>query len=164
MGIAWSKKIISSETLRGVFLVCLILLLLLLPALTDDLLNQSVINASKRLFISLAFLFMPVVLFCRNIKIYLYLLLPWILLSPLFIYSLVLFNVRPGYNLFFLIIQTNLAEVEELTYGHRTACLFITILYLLLYWLAVKNRPYKKLPFQPAMMVSLVAGGIVCGL
>ncbi len=143
-----------------IFLLCLsvivILLLVLLPGMIAEFHDRSVSNALRRLFISVSFLLIPLVFFYRNIRVYLYVLSVWIVLSPLFIYSIVLYDVRPGYNLFFWILQTNPAEAKELSQSYIPMYIVFTLLYLFIYLYAVKKLPFTKIPFQLALAGSLL--------
>jgi glucan phosphoethanolaminetransferase (alkaline phosphatase superfamily) len=137
-----------------------ILLLLLLPAIFSAFISRRPIS----LFFSLkeillgAFLFLiPTVLFYKNIKVYLYLLVPLILLSPLFIFSIVLYDIRPRFELIALVMQTNLSEAKEAISGYLAIFLPFTLAYGLLYLYLVRKVPIKRIPFKAALSISLLA-------
>jgi glucan phosphoethanolaminetransferase (alkaline phosphatase superfamily) len=153
---SFDKRKDVSKILLLCLSVVVILLLVLLPGMMAELHDHPVLNASKRLFISVSFLLIPLVFFYRNVRVYLYVLSVWIVLSPLFIYSIVLYEVRPGYNLFFWILQTNPTEAKELTQSYIPAYIVFTLLYLFIYLYAVKKLPFTKIPFPLALAGSLL--------
>ncbi|WP_224997329.1 phosphoethanolamine transferase [Cesiribacter sp. SM1] len=109
------------------------------------------------------FFLIPVFLFFRNIKAYLYLLLPIVLLSPLFIFSIVLFELRPRFELIALIMQTNLQEISEVVSGHLSLFIPVSLAYTLLYLYCVKRLAVRKLPFRTALYISLMAAVFCIG-
>lgn len=154
--------------IRKIFLAAVsitgLVLLLLLPGIINEwfyLNGHYVLDALKRLLLSLAFLLIPIAGFYNNIKIYLYLLTIWIFLTPLFIYSLVLFEVRPTFELVFLVLQTNTTEVREIAKGYWVIFLLATGGYLALYLFWVKRMPFKRIPSTAALLISLLSVGIV---
>ena len=60
--------------------------------------TKEIYQVSKQLLVSLLFFLIPIVLFYRNIKVYFYLLLPLIVLTPLFLFSTFFFGVPPASN------------------------------------------------------------------
>ena len=99
-----------------------IYLLLLLPAIAviffiDS--NRSLDYLMVRLAASGAVFMLPVVLFYKNLKVYFYLLLVWIILSPILIFFVIWLQVALNFTFIALLLQTNLAEVEEATKGYR---------------------------------------------
>ena len=154
--LAFIRKKAKPQMLLQLLLVVVVLLLLLLPALVTELLEHPVLATLKRLFISTSFLLIPLVFFYRNLRLYLYVLLLWIVFSPLFIYAMVLYEVRPGFDLFFWIFQTNPTEARELVSGYVGLYVFFTLLYLSVYLYAVKKLQYNRLPFKVALAASLL--------
>lgn len=141
-----------------------IILLLLLPGLMNEYEqgnNPFSADPIKRLSLSLLFLLLPIVLFFYNIKLYLYILTVWIVLTPLFLYSLVLFEVQPNFELIFLVMQSNFTEMAEVAKGRLGWFLVITLLYVALYLFLVKKFPVKKIPFSLSLIISLVSTGII---
>ena len=119
--------------------------------------------AIKEVLLALLFFLIPVVAFYRNIKAYLYCLLPLVILSPLFIYSITLFRIRPRFELMALIMQTNYAEMLEVISGYIGSFLPVTLLYLLLYLYFTKNTHITRIPFKVALCISLVAAVLSFG-
>lgn len=141
-----------------------ILLLLMIPGIINEYEQGGKhfsIDSLKRLSLSLLFLLLPVVFFYKKINLYLYLLTVWILFTPLFIYSQIMFEVRPTFELIFLILQSNLTEIAEVAKGRIGWFVIFTILYVALYLLLVKKLPVKVIPFRISLVISLFAAVIL---
>lgn len=133
-------------------------LLLLMPGILSEMEKNHwrfTVGAVKVWSFSMLFLLIPVVFFYRNIKPYLYVLSCWILFTPLFIYALLLFEIKPGSELIFLIVQSNVTEITEIAKGQIGWFILFTILYLAVYLFLVKKLTLKSLPFTPALLVSV---------
>jgi glucan phosphoethanolaminetransferase (alkaline phosphatase superfamily) len=134
-----------------------IYLLLLLPVIAVIFFYDShrpIDYLTMRLVAAGAVFTLPVVFFYRNLKAYFYLLLIWILLSPVLIFFVIWLRVSLNFTFIALLLQTNLAEVEEATKGYRLLFLFITLSYVALYLLAVKKNTFTRLPFKEALFLS----------
>ncbi len=141
-----------------------ILLLLLMPGIINEFeqgTNHFSADSIKRLFLSLLFLLLPVAFFYRNIKLYLYILTILIIFSPLFIYSLLLFDVKPSFELIFLVLQSNSKEMAEIAKGRLGWFFIVTFLYVALYLFLVKKLPVKVIPFRTSLTISLFSAVIV---
>lgn len=143
----------------------LICTLLLLPAIFDVIFDyrhqsSSYLQPILRVFISALLFLIPIVFFYRNIKIYLYVLTFWIILSPLFIFA-TFYYVRPNFELVALIFQTNPVEIKEATKGYLTSFFLITFFYLLIYLLMVRQLNITRISFKAAAYISLAAVLIV---
>ncbi len=137
------KRIINIKTISPAVIIAFISLLLLMPAIAIQIKHpqQSILETIHRIFFSFLFFLVPIVFFYKNIKAYLYFLLIWIVLTPFFLFSIVLFDVTPGFDLVTLVKQTNRGEIAELASGLLTGVfLCVTILFIFLYWLAVKKQ------------------------
>ncbi len=165
----------SSQALKGILtikyiypagIIAIISLLLLMPAIAIEVKHpqQSILETIHRIFFSLLFFLIPIAFFYRNIKAYLYLLLIWIVLTPFFLFSIVLFDVTPGIDLITLVKQTDKGEVAELASGLLMAVfLGVFILFIFLYWVAVKKFPYRQISFGTAIGISIFAVVILAG-
>lgn len=141
-----------------------ILLLLMIPGIINEYEQGGKhfsMDSLKRLSFSLLFLLLPVAVFYKKIKLYLYLLTVWIIFTPLFIYSQLVFEVRPTFELIFLIVQSNLTEMAEVAKGRTGWFIMITLLYVALYLLLVKKLPVKAIPFRISLITSLFSAGIL---
>jgi Predicted membrane-associated, metal-dependent hydrolase len=142
----------------NVVLLAGMVLLLLMPGIFSELERNNwrfSLGAVKAWVLAILFLLMPVVFFYRRIKWYLYLLACWILLTPLFIYALLLFEVKPGSELIFLILQSNVTEMQEIARGQIGWFFLFTFLYLFIYLFLVKKFSVKCLPIRPALSISI---------
>ena len=106
---------------------------------------------------------MPVGFFYKNIKIYLYILIIWIVITPFFLFSIILFNQSPDAGLIVLGMQTDKTEIAELVYGFKAMFAVLTILYTFFYLLAVKSLSYKRIFFKTAIGISVFAIIILAG-
>lgn len=141
-----------------------ILLLLLIPGIISEYEqggNLFLGDSIKRLFLSLLFLLLPVAFFHRNVKLYLYIQTVWIVFTPLFIYSLLLFEVKPNSELIFLVLQSNFTEMTEIAKGRMGWFLIITFLYVAYYLLLVKKFPVKAMPLRTSLIISLFSAVII---
>lgn len=147
----------------GITSVCLggILLLLMMPGIINEYQQGFSFDAVKRLLLCSLFLLLPMGLLYRHIKLYLYLLLTWIILTPLFIYALVLFKVKPSFELIFLLLQSNFREAAEISKDYLGWFVVMAILYILAYIILVKKLPVKQLSFQAGMLISIVSTSII---
>jgi glucan phosphoethanolaminetransferase (alkaline phosphatase superfamily) len=137
-----------------------IALLLLLPATFSTFISRgpiSIFFSLKEILLALSFFLIPTALFYRNIKVYLYLLFPLALLSPLFIFAILLYDIRPRFELIALIMQTNLSEIKEAISGYLAIFLPVTLMYSLLYLYFVRKVSLKTISFKIALPISLLA-------
>lgn len=105
----------------------------------------------------------PLALFCRHIKLYLYLLLPLVLLKPLFI-TLTFFGLHPGYKLISLVLQTNLREVREVSAPFLPVVLPFAFLYVAIYILMIHRTAPSRIPFKWSMSISVLSLGMLTAL
>ena len=141
-----------------------ILLLLMIPGIMNEYQqgnHRFSEDSIKRLFLSLLFLLLPVAFFYRNIKLYLYILTILIVFTPLFVYSLLLFEVKPNFELIFLLLQSNFSEMAEIAKGRVGWFLIITLLYVVLYLVLVIKLPVKVIPFKTSLIISLCSAVVV---
>jgi glucan phosphoethanolaminetransferase (alkaline phosphatase superfamily) len=141
-----------------------IFLLLMIPGIINEYeqgSNHFSVDSIKRLMLSLLFLLLPVAFFYKRIKLYLYLLTIWIIFTPLFIYSQLLFEIKPNFELVTLVVQSNFTEMIEIAKGRLGRFLLITVLYVAVYLFLVKKLPVKVIPFKISLAVSLFAAVIL---
>lgn len=153
--IAFNRSLLTYGLLLGG-----ILLLLLLPAAFSAFISRQPISlffSLKEILLAALLFLIPTVLFYRNIKVYLYLLIPLVLLSPLIIFSIVLYDIRPRFELIALVMQTNVSEMKEAISGYLAIFLPFTLVYSLLYLYLVRKLPIKRIPFKAALPISLLA-------
>lgn len=145
------------------FCVCL---LLLLPAAVNAIISSGPFNlthALKQTLLCLFFFLIPLVVFYRNIKAYLYLLIPFILLSPALIFFIVFFHVRPRFELVALVMQTNPDELKEAAAGYLRYFIPFAVGYLLIYLYSLRKMPPRKVSFSKALSISLIATFLAFG-
>ena len=70
-------------------------------------------EAVRSVFVSLLVFLLPVPFFYRNIRVYFLLLVPLVLLTPVFLFTTTVFALPPGFALIAFILQTNAREAME---------------------------------------------------
>lgn len=143
-----------------------IALLLICPVLLSGFLNFNAIDQSqfaKQIVVSLGFFLIPVVFFYRNLKLYLYALLPLVIVTPIFIFCLYFFAVNPGFELVALILQTNIRETKEAAAPLMVYFIPFFITYIFLYSYSVRCVAIPKSAFLPALSISLFGALMVGG-
>lgn len=151
--------IISNRKLLAYLTLTSIVVLLLLPAILITFNNYShwYLKNIKDISLSSLFFLMPLVFFYRNIKVYFYLLSMLIVLTPLFIFSIILFNVKPDYELVVFVLQTNASEIKELVQSYFSIFIGSIIVLITVYIYLVKKMAFKRLPFDAACKISLIS-------
>lgn len=146
-----------------------IALLLLSPSLVmyrNILRLSAAIWLAKHFAINLLFFLVPVVLFYRNLKGYYFFLLPWVLLTPVFLYFNLYLDTKPTFSLIALLMQTNPEELLETSTSYLWLLLWV-IAFGLVFHLLAKRFPYRRLPFKTAFCISAFAflvGGLYLGI
>jgi glucan phosphoethanolaminetransferase (alkaline phosphatase superfamily) len=120
------KEIVDIKFTGRAIIIILISLFLLMPAIATEIKHpkQSILETIHRIFFSLLFFLIPIAFFYRNINAYLYLLLIWIVLTPFFLFSIVLFDVTPGIDMITLVKQTDKGEVAEQAFKRSCKIIF----------------------------------------
>jgi glucan phosphoethanolaminetransferase (alkaline phosphatase superfamily) len=138
-------------------------LLLLMPAISDAIKHPtSFVYTLQQLVVPLLYFLLPVVIFYRHLHLYLYVLLAWVILTPFFLCSIVMYDVKPGVDLAYLIMQTNRAEVSELVSLQAAAGLAVgTLAYVIFFGYFIKRLPVTHLPFKRALAISLCAALLI---
>jgi len=137
-----------------------IYVLLLLPAIAANLYSGNDITPDLlfvRVLVAIAVFTLPLMLFCKNLKLYLYLLLIWVLLAPLLIFFAIWLRVSLDFTFVALLLQTNPAEIEEATHGYRLFFALVEVSYVLVYLFAVRKNKLVRLSFKPALYVFVAA-------
>jgi len=146
--------------IRCIIIFTFISFFLLLPTILDVIFGfyqELYLLSLSRLVVSLLMFLMPLVFFYKNVKLYFYFLSVFVILNPLFIATALWFNARPNFSLVSFLLQTNVAEVREVTRGILKPFLLISFLYLLLYLFTVYKFPLIKVSFKKAAAISLAA-------
>lgn len=141
-----------------------IALLLLCPVLLSGALSFTAIGPAqlaKQIIVSLCLFLVPIVLFYRNLKPYLYALLPLVILTPIFIFCLYFFAVNPGFELIALVLQTNMRETKEAVGPLIFYFVPFFIAYIFLYFYSVRSVIITKIPFGQSLCLSALAACIV---
>lgn len=156
------KHPFSPKGRKNLWILSLIALLLVLPNIFYLVHVQAPLSLIlKYTAISLLFVLNPVILFYRNIKVYLYVLSFFALLAPMVCFSIHLFDLKMGARMAGLVFQTNLNETKEISQGYRLPFILVTILYLALYLFCVNKLSLKNVGLKWAALISLVSIAVV---
>lgn len=113
--------------------------------------------------LSITFLFSFLFLFFWNIKIYFKSLYLFVFFVPFICYSIYLYNLNLSPELIRLVMQTSFREARELVSGYVFGYVVILVLLTLLYFLLVRNIHIKRIPFLPALFLSLLCAALFWG-
>lgn len=141
---------------KNILLIAIIAFILIFPNIFYLVhVDASFILIIKYVVIAWLFILNPLVLFYRNIKIYLYILSVFVLFVPLVCFSIYLFDLKFGARMAGLIFQTNMEETLEITQGYRLPFLFITLFFLAIYIFFIRKISVKRIPFILALVISV---------
>jgi len=101
----------------------------------------------------------PVYFFKNHLKIYYWLLIPFIILSSLAISCNLFFNIRITPEVILVVANTNLREATELARGYILIYLLILLIMMTIYFFLAIRLP-AKMPSKKSMYISLTAAGI----
>ena len=139
------------------FLIPAILLLLISPAILMKLTGYGpldVYSVARALLVALLVFLIPTAIFYRNIKLYLVLLLPLVIVTPLFLFSTYYFAVPPGFELIAFILQTNVREASEAIGPFLIYFIPFQLIFTGCYLFAVAKLPFKVIPLKTALAIS----------
>jgi glucan phosphoethanolaminetransferase (alkaline phosphatase superfamily) len=105
----------------------------------------------------------PVVFFYRNLKLYLYMLTGLVFVTPLFLFSLYLFRLRPGIELVAVLVQTNVREATEAIGSYVFPFCVFVLVYIFAYVKVVTKITAKQVPFVSASLISVCSFFAVYG-
>jgi glucan phosphoethanolaminetransferase (alkaline phosphatase superfamily) len=145
------------------FLISLLLLAPTIAMYRNLLLHlDSVSWLAKHYAVTGLFFLAPLALFSRNLKGYYFFLLPWVLLTPVFIYFTIFLDTPPTFSLIALIIQTNPSELMETGEGYAGSLLAWIAGSWFAYHFLAKRFPLRQLPLRTSLIISaaaLIIGG-----
>ena len=138
-------------------LISTILLLLISPAIVMKLTGYGSgdsYSMLRSLGVALLVFLIPTAIFYRNIKIYLRLLLPLVMVTPLFLFSTYYFAVPPGFELIAFILQTNVKEASEAIAPFLIYFIPFQLVFIGLYLFTVEKLPFNAIPPKAAVAIS----------
>ena len=137
-----------------------IIILLSLPEIASLILSPDRLFYDFFLHLALraCYLLIPVYIFRNHLKIYYWLLIPFILLSSLVLASTLFFNIRITPEVILAVVNTNAREAMELSRGYVFIYLLILLTMVLTYIYLVLALP-SRLPGRKSLYISLVAVG-----
>jgi glucan phosphoethanolaminetransferase (alkaline phosphatase superfamily) len=139
-----------------------VLLLISAPVLLYYALDHRFREGGRLWLLCIAIFCLPVSVFHRRIRVYLYLLIPLILLSAINLICVVFYNVPLNYDIFLLALNTNLNESTELLGKSLFYFSIFFFIYGVVYFFIVKYIP-KTISFKGSLLYTgLGAVFIVC--
>lgn len=116
--------------LSNIMLFAALSLLLVLPGVINKIhVGEPPASIIKTMAFCALFLLIPLVLFYRNIKVYLYILTIFAVCVPMVCFSIYFFGLYDMSIITSLIMQTNIHEAMELTRGLGIAFILVTLVY-----------------------------------
>ena len=147
--------IMSNQQFSGYLLA--ILFLLVSPAIAMNLYSiapQDPLLSLRSILIAILVFCLPVVFFRQNLRWYFYLLLPLIALTPVFLFSIIMFGLPPGFGFIAFVLQTNPRETGEAIGPFIYYFIPVELLYIICYCFAVSKLPEIKLSTRTASCIS----------
>lgn len=144
-----------------------ILFLLICPAIVFNFCgygSTALKDITRSLIVPLLIFLIPTVLFYRNIRVYFYLLLPLVLLTPFFLFTIFFFGVPPGFELIVFVLQTNPREASEAATPFFGYFVIAEVLFTGLYLLAVSRIAAPRLPMGVALTISAFSVALLAGI
>ncbi len=118
--------------------------------------TQQYFSAISGMLACLSLHLLPVYFFRKNIRLYLFFLLPIYILLPLNLASIILFDVPVNDATILLILNTNFKESLELIKGYIPVFIIATIVYIGFLYLLIIRIP-KRIPNNSTKIISLSA-------
>lgn len=138
----------------------IILLLLISPSIAINLNAGSQTDTLDIIFslaVSLLFFAIPAGIFFRNVKVYLYLLVPLVLITPVFLFSVSYFGIPPGFELLAFAMQTNPREAREAIAPFLLYFVSFELLFVSLYFFSVRKIRQQEIKQSWILLFSGVA-------
>lgn len=141
-----------------IFLIGIIVLILISPSIAMTLTgygSNGAFDTTTSVVAPLLIFLLPVAIFRRNIKWYLWLLCPVVVLTPLFIFATWNFGVPPGFQLIAFVLQTNMREATEAIIPFLIYFIPFQILFVIAYVAAVRAISSSEIPFRVGWSLSI---------
>lgn len=139
------------------FPVAAILLLLISPAFVTGLTYFNPADAGRvaqSVVVPLLIFLIPIAGFHRNLKTYFYLLLPLVLITPLFLFFSFYFAIPPGFELVAFIMQTNPREIKEAAGPFLVYFIPFELIFVGLYLMSVHKISRPRVSLAGTAMIS----------
>lgn len=140
------------------FLLVVPLLLIISPAITTIVAGSTppggIDKAVLSLLVPLLIFLTPLIFFYKNIRFYLYLLSPLVLVTPVLLFLTFFFAIPPGFELIAFIMQTNLREAKEAAGPFLLYFIPFELLFVALYFFTLHRVPSRPLSFRASAALS----------
>ena len=108
-----------------------------------------------------AFFLLPIFFFRKHLKLYVWILLPVILIAPFNTLAIIFFNVPINDATLLLIMNTNYNEALELIKGYFLISVCSLMVYFGLYFLLMSKMP-NQIKVKSATFISIISISILC--
>lgn len=132
----------------------LLLLLIIFPDFIFFLINRQFYNAILSIVVTYGLFFLPIFFLRNKLRLYAWILIPFIFLAPVNLACIVYYNVPINDSLVLLAINTNQREALELLHGFLIPILLIILFYSISYYLLITKLP-RQISFENSRMISL---------
>lgn len=136
-------------------IITLLTVLILAPDLVFFIKNRVLNYAISGIFIVQALLFIPVVLFSRNLRIYYWILAIIVALTPVMLFSVFYMNIQVNAEMVGLVLDTNKDELMELL-GWKIILAIAGIIFFGWLFLNISSQLPKKISWKTGLIVSLI--------
>ena len=136
-------------------IITLLTVLILLPDLVFFIKNKVLNYAISGIFIVQALLFIPIILFCRNLKIYYWILAIVVALTPVMLFSVFYMNIQVNAEMVGLVLDTNKDELMELL-GWKIILAIAGIIFFGWLFLKISSKLPQKISWKTGLIVSLI--------
>ncbi len=135
--------------------VTLLTILLLLPDLVFFIKNGVLNYAFTGILIVQALLFIPVVIFSKNLKIYYWILAIIVSLTPIMLFSVFYMNIQVNAEMVGIVLDTSKEELVELL-GWKIVFTIAGIIFFGWLFLKISSRLPSKISWKTGLIISLI--------
>lgn len=148
------KKLNFKQAAYHYLIITLLTILILLPDLVFFIKNRVLNYAVSGIFIVQALLFIPVVFFSRNLKIYYWILAIIVSLAPVMLFSVFYMNIQVNAEMVGLVLDTNKDELMELL-GWKIVLAIAGIIFFGWLFLKISSKLPSKISWKTGLFISL---------
>ncbi|MEP6584510.1 MAG: hypothetical protein ABJA90_09590, partial [Ginsengibacter sp.] len=148
------KKFDFKQVAYYYLIITILTILILLPDLVFFVKNKVFNYAISGIFITQALLFIPVVIFSRNLKIYYWILAIIVSLTPIMLFSVFYMNIQVNAEMVGLVLDTNKDELTELLGWKIILAIAGVVFFGWLFIKISKNLP-SKISWKNGLYISL---------
>ncbi|MEO8109716.1 MAG: phosphoethanolamine transferase [Ginsengibacter sp.] len=136
-------------------IILLLTILVLLPDLVFFIKNRVFNYAISGILIVQALLFIPVVIFCRNLKIYYWILAIIVAFTPIMLFSVLYMNIQVNAEMVGLVLDTNTDELKELL-GWKIILVIGGMFFFGWLFIKLSSKLPSKISWKTGLFISLL--------